>query len=137
MTAARRRLVLTASLALASAATVASTGAAASAAPVDFTPGQKYDAICDGTLVSVEPVNGAGAWTPYWVNGKERQLLVPTSLTLTGDAGLKARHLLPGTTLTKPGTAPTAGETTCVITGYVRQTDVSYAFSLVVTGQLR
>jgi hypothetical protein len=112
------------------------TTGAATAAPLDFTPGQKYDALCDGTPTAVEPVLGDGVFTPYWVDGKTRRLLVPTSLTLTADEGLKARHLVPGTTLTK-GNASSTGSVTCVITGTIRQTDVSYAFTLVVTGQLR
>jgi hypothetical protein len=113
-------------------------GGPASAAPLDFAPGQKYDAVCGGdTVTTAQPVLGDGAFTPYWIDGKDaRALLVPTSLTLTGDAGLKARHLVPGVTLKKPGSQPTAGAVTCVITGFIRQTDVSYGFTLVVTGQL-
>ena len=117
----------------------AATGGPASAAPIDFNPGQKYDAICGDTVTTAEPVLGDGAFTPYWITVKGgRRLLVPTSLTLTGDPGLKARHLVPGgDTLTKPGKQPTTDVVTCVISGTIRQTDVSYAFTLVVTGQLR
>lgn len=109
----------------------------AAATPLDFTPGQKYDALCDGVLLAAEPVPGKGDFTPYWIDGKTRQLLVPYSITLNGDEGLKARHLTPGVPLTKPGKPPKDGLVTCVISGQVRQVDVSYDFSLTVVGQLR
>ena len=112
-------------------------GGAALASPLDFTPGQKYDALCDGVLLSAEPVPGKGDFTPYWIDGKTRQLLVPYSITLSGDEGLKARHLTPGVPTTKPGKPPKQKLVTCVISGQIRQQDVSYNFSLLVTGQLR
>jgi hypothetical protein len=132
MGAARRFLAMTASVMLLGALS----SGPASAAPIDFVRGQKYDAVCDGTLLSAEPVIGDGAFTPYWIYGKDRRLLVPVSLLLTGDLGLKARHLTPGTPITKPGLVPTTGLTTCVITGEVRQPDGVKQFTLVVTGEL-
>ncbi|MDX6326791.1 MAG: hypothetical protein QOK15_3145 [Nocardioidaceae bacterium] len=110
------------------------TAGPASAAPIDFPAGAKYDANCDGVPLTAEPVRGDGDFTPYrMIDPKQRRLLVPTSITLvSSDPGLKARHLVPGVPISKPGTAG-PGPVSCTISG---QDVRGFDFTLLVTGML-
>jgi hypothetical protein len=90
------------------------TGGPAGAAPLDFAPDQKLEAECTVIkTVTLVPVSGDGAFTPYLVSNG--QTLVPTSFQVTSGEGLKARHLVDDK-VTRPGGGQ-ASSTTCLVTG--------------------
>jgi hypothetical protein len=117
----RLRRVVVGAACVAAASPLVLTGGPAGAAPIDFRPGERFEAICTtAKAVTLEPVPGNGLWTPYKVSNG--QMFVPTSFTLTSDmAGLKSRHLTPAVqTVSKAGPP---GSTTCEVWGTALGTD--------------
>jgi hypothetical protein len=106
----------------------------ATAAPLDFAPGQKLEADCSDPLkaVTLTPLPGNGAFTPYQVSNG--QLLVPTEFRVTSGATdlLKTRHLVPDPDGELVASKGTAGMTKCVFSSSIQ----GVAFSATIYGNL-
>ncbi len=126
-----RRSWLAAACALAAGTVV---GAPALAAPLDFAPGQKFEASCSDPIrtTTLTPLPGDGAFTPYRLG--TGQLLVPTEFRLTSaDPGLKARHLLvEGDDLVASRSGASSAVVKCEISGTIG----SDSFTAVITGSV-